>query len=117
MSSRRGAGKPSKKSQFEELRRLREQGKTRLDTYEVEEEEEIYDELDEEGYKDLVRKRLQEDDFVVDDQGEGYVDYGIDDWEDRRRDLTESEDEEGAASKKNTKSGRHARCLRRTDSD
>ena len=65
-----------------ELRELRAAGKTRLATYEVAEEEQLYDEVDDEGYKDIVRKRLDEDDFVVDDDGTGYADDGREEWED-----------------------------------
>jgi DNA polymerase alpha subunit A len=56
------------------------------------EEEQLYDEVDEEGYKKVVRDRLDQDDFIVDDNGEGYVDDGREDWEVDA--ATESEDEE-----------------------
>ena len=79
-SRRSAAVRPHDK--FAELRTLREAGKTRLSTYEVEEEEQIYDELDEEGYRKRMREKMLEDDFVVDDHGEGYVDNGEeDDWD------------------------------------
>lgn len=38
--------------------------------------DEVYDEVTEEEYQQLVRKRQQADDFVVDDDGLGYVDDG-----------------------------------------
>lgn len=38
--------------------------------------DEVYDEVTEEEYQDLVRKRQQADDFVVDDDGLGYADDG-----------------------------------------
>lgn len=63
-----------------ELRALRASGKKRFDTYEVEEAQDIYDEVDEEGYKQVIRKRLDDDDFVVGDTGEGYADDGREDW-------------------------------------
>lgn len=63
-----------------ELRALRASGKTRLSTYQVEEEENLYDEVDEEGYKKVVRNRLDQDDFIVDDNGEGYADDGREEW-------------------------------------
>lgn len=109
MSSRRGAAnsKASKASKFEELRRLRESGKTRLDTYEVEEEEQLYEEIDEEGYKKIVKNRLLEDDFVVDDHGEGYIDYGVDDWGAEPGGESYSEDESGPKSIKDKKNGEH----------
>lgn len=92
MSSRR---KANAKVGFAELRRLREEGKTRLSTYEVEEGEKLYEEVDEDEYKKVVRKRLDEDDFVVDDGGEGYVDNGMDDWGDEGRYYSDEEGEEG----------------------
>lgn len=58
------------------LRALRAAGKTAFDDYEVQEAEELYDNVDEEAYKKVVRKRLDEDDFVVDDNGAGYADDG-----------------------------------------
>ena len=70
----------SRASRLAELRALRASGKTRLSTYQVEEEENIYDEVDEEGYKKLVRGRLDRDDFVVDDNGDGYADDGREEW-------------------------------------
>lgn len=74
------------------LRALRAAGKTAFDDYEVQEAEELYDNVDEEAYKKVVRKRLDEDDFVVDDNGAGYADDG------REEDFAEyadySDDEE-----------------------
>lgn len=76
-----------------ELRALRAAGKTRLSTYEVVEEEQLYDEVDEEGYKKVVRGRLDEDDFIVDDNGEGYADDGREEWDSDRRQTDSEEDE------------------------
>lgn len=70
----------SRASRLAELRALRESGKTRLSTYKVEEEENLYEEVDEEGYKKVVRARLDQDDFVIDDNGEGYADDGREEW-------------------------------------
>ncbi|KAF2843119.1 hypothetical protein M501DRAFT_993968 [Patellaria atrata CBS 101060] len=77
-----------------ELRALRAAGKTRISTYEVEEEKSIYEEVDEEGYKKVVRKRLDEDDFVVDDNGEGYADDGREEWDDERQKYSSESEEE-----------------------
>ncbi|KAI5293957.1 DNA-directed DNA polymerase alpha catalytic subunit pol1 [Ascosphaera acerosa] len=68
-----------------ELRRLRASGKTRLSTYEVEEDGDVYDEVDDEEYKKIIRRRLDQDDFVVDDNGIGYADDGREEWDDGRR--------------------------------
>ena len=84
---------PSKASHLAELRALRASGKTRLSTYEVEEAEDIYDEHDETGYNKVVRARLDQDDFVVDDNGEGYADDGREEWMGERRYHSASESE------------------------
>lgn len=83
----------SRRSKLEELRALRASGKKRLASYQVEDEGDVYEELDEEGYKKLVRQRLDRDDFVVDDNGEGYADDGREDWNDPRRYDSDSEGE------------------------
>jgi DNA polymerase alpha subunit A len=76
----------SRAARLAELRALRASGKTRAAAYEVEDEVDIYEEVDEEGYKKVVRSRLDKDDFVVDDNGEGYADDGREeDWQDDRR--------------------------------
>jgi len=112
MSSRR---KENIKTGFAELARLREEGKTRLSTYEVEEGEKLYEEVDEDEYKKVVRKRLDEDDFVVDDGGEGYVDNGMDDWEDEGRYYSDEEVKDGdeKLSKKELKRKREEEKVRR----
>ena len=75
----------SKRAKFAELRALRASGKKRLDSYQIENQGAIYDEVDEEGYKRVVRDRLNEDDFVVDDKGEGYADDGREEWQSERQ--------------------------------
>jgi len=49
--SRRSGTKVKPHSKFAELRRLRQEGKTRLSTYEIKEEEDLYEEVDEDAYK------------------------------------------------------------------
>jgi DNA polymerase alpha subunit A len=85
---------PSKAERLAQLRALRAAGKTAFDTYEVEEAESIYETVDDEGYKKVVRSRLDQDDFVVDDNGEGYIDDGREDWQDEGRLYEDSESEE-----------------------
>ncbi|RKF80989.1 DNA polymerase alpha catalytic subunit [Golovinomyces cichoracearum] len=70
----------NQRARFAELRALRESGKKRLETYEIHQQEDIYEEVDEDNYKKVVRARLNEDDFVIDDNGEGYVDDGREEW-------------------------------------
>ena len=82
------------RARLAELRELRASGKTRLSTYQVEDEENVYDEVDEEGYKKVVRGRLDQDDFVIDDNGEGYADDGREEWMGEQRDETPSGEEE-----------------------
>ena len=86
---------PSKAERLAELRALRAAGKTGFDSYKVQEAESIYDTVDDEGYKNVVRQRLDQDDFVVDDNGEGYADDGREDWQDERQ-AHDSESEEDA---------------------
>lgn len=95
------------RSKFAELRALRESGKKRLDTYEVSREEDLYDELDEEGYKRVVRDRLNQDDFVIDDNGEGYVDDGREDWDRRAEYDSQSDGDLPVKGKSNTKAGEY----------
>jgi len=90
----------SRAARLAELRALRASGKTRVATYEVDDVEKIYEEVNEEDYKKVVRKRLDDDDFVVDDNGEGYADDGREDWQnDPQDEYSESEEEAPARGK------------------
>ncbi|PWY84647.1 DNA polymerase alpha, catalytic subunit [Aspergillus sclerotioniger CBS 115572] len=82
------------RAKLAELRALRAAGKKRLSTYEVEEQGDIYEEVDDEGYKKIIRNRLDQDDFVVDDNGEGYADDGREVWNERNADYGDSESED-----------------------
>ncbi|KAH6624453.1 hypothetical protein B0J18DRAFT_178543 [Chaetomium sp. MPI-SDFR-AT-0129] len=82
----------TKRDRFAELRALRQSGKKKFDTYEVEDAADLYEEVDENQYKKIVRDRLNEDDFVVDDNGEGYADDGREEW-DRMRTYESESDE------------------------
>lgn len=95
------------RAKFAELRSLRESGKKRLDTYQVHQEEDLYEEVDEDGYKKVVRERLNQDDFVIDDNGEGYADDGREEWDQRPGYGSESE-EELPAKGKSGKAGKSA---------
>lgn len=79
------------RAKLAELRALRESGKKAFDNYRVDDVDKLYDEVDEAGYKEIVRERLNQDDFVVDDNGEGYADDGREDWDRVRRDDSDSE--------------------------
>lgn len=82
------------RAKLAELKALRAAGKKRLATYEVKDEGNIYDEIDEDGYKKLVRKRLDQDDFVIDDTGEGYADDGREEWNDSKHYYSDSDGDE-----------------------
>ncbi|KAM7200278.1 putative dna polymerase [Rhypophila sp. PSN 637] len=69
------------RGKFAELRALRQSGKSKFDTYKVEDVEDLYEEVDENQYKAIVRERLDQDDFVVDDNGAGYADDGREEWD------------------------------------
>ncbi|KAK8019242.1 DNA polymerase [Apiospora arundinis] len=83
----------NKRNKFAELRALRASGKKAIDSYEVEDTADLYDEVDENQYKKIVRERLNQDDFVVDDNGEGYADDGREEWDRVQPHDSESEDE------------------------
>ncbi|KAK4242477.1 hypothetical protein C8A03DRAFT_11363 [Achaetomium macrosporum] len=84
--------KANKRDRFAELRALRQAGKKKFDTYEVAEVEDLYEEVDENQYKNIVRDRLNQDDFVVDDNGEGYADDGREEWDRVHAYESESDD-------------------------
>ncbi|KAL2146027.1 hypothetical protein VTI28DRAFT_5366 [Corynascus sepedonium] len=84
--------KATKRDKFAELRALRQAGKKKFDTYEVEDAADLYEEVDENQYKKIVRARLNEDDFVVDDNGEGYADDGREEWDRVQAYDSESDD-------------------------
>lgn len=84
----------SRAAKLKELRELKRLGRKRGGTaYQDASEatEDIYDEVDDEGMRKIMRERLNEDDFVVDDNGAGYVDNGQDDFEDRASDSGDEE--------------------------
>ena len=72
-SSRRNANTRRDKKQ-QALAALRSGGG--LDDYEVNQDDDIYDVVDEDEYQELVKKRRHREDFVVDDDGLGYYDDG-----------------------------------------
>ncbi|XP_052216559.1 DNA polymerase alpha catalytic subunit-like isoform X2 [Dreissena polymorpha] len=68
--------KKDKGGKLAALARLRDvKSKGGKNKYDKDEEEDVYEEVDEEEYSDIVRKR-QEDDWIVDDDGSGYVEDG-----------------------------------------
>ncbi|KAL4066177.1 hypothetical protein J3A83DRAFT_4433487 [Scleroderma citrinum] len=86
---------------FAEYKRAREGGPR---NWKVEEDVALYDEVTEDQYKSIVRGRLQRDDFVVDDGVSGYMDNGMDDWDQQEADE-EDDEEEHYSTKKSRKAG------------
>lgn len=84
-----------RRSKFEGLRALRKSGRTAFDQYEVSEDNALYEEVDENQYKDIVRQRLNQDDFVVDDNGAGYADDGREEWDRTHVYESDSDDNDG----------------------
>ncbi|CCH58980.1 hypothetical protein TBLA_0B01370 [Henningerozyma blattae CBS 6284] len=71
----------------------------------------IYDEIDEIEYRNRKRQELLHDDFVIDDDGKGYVDRGIEDEENGyySDELSEEDDEtNNNLNKKNSKSKKNS---------
>ncbi|XP_040279637.1 DNA polymerase alpha catalytic subunit isoform X2 [Bufo bufo] len=74
-ASRSRREKTEKKGRKEALERLRKAKSGEKVKYEVEEMASIYEEVDEDSYSRIVRER-QDDDWIVDDDGAGYVEDG-----------------------------------------
>lgn len=85
----------TKADKLEKLRKLRaaKNGKIINDDDEYEDNK-LYDEIDEKEYRSRKRQELLQDDFVVDDDGLGYVDNGIENDTERSRYYSAEEDEE-----------------------
>jgi DNA polymerase alpha subunit A len=89
----------------DKLRALREARAARSSVVVASEEKneengEIYDEVDEDTYRQHKRDQMMNDDFIVDDDGEGYVDNGVDEWDDSNRHYSSEEEQEDASIKR-----------------
>ena len=103
--SRRAIKQRAPASKFEELKAARAGGKSRLEQYNPDQDANtLYDEIDEVDYQ---RAKLQ-DDFVVDDHGEGYVDNGMEELE-RDRQYSSEEDEAQEDRRRGGKRGKKAK--------
>lgn len=106
--ARRTVTQKDNSSKFAELRALKQSGRKRIDTYQDNVEDDIYHELDEDDYKKVVRDRLDKDDFVVDDNGLGYADNGMDEWDERHQ-FSEDEGD------RHRRKGRNGPSTKKTD--
>uniref|UniRef100_A0A671R8V1 DNA polymerase n=1 Tax=Sinocyclocheilus anshuiensis TaxID=1608454 RepID=A0A671R8V1_9TELE len=101
-SRREKKEKVGRKSALEQLKRAKKGEKVK---YEVEEFTSIYEEVDEEQYSKIVRER-QDDDWIIDDDGTGYVEDGREIFDDDLHDDALEKDPKsgkGGDSKKNVK--------------
>jgi DNA polymerase alpha subunit A len=109
--SRRNIKQRAPASKFEELKAARAGGKSRLEQYKPDEDSyTLYDEIDEAEYQ---RAKLQ-DDFVVDDGGEGYVDNGMDELE-RERQYSSEEDDEAEEERRPGRKGKKGAKKQKND--
>ncbi|CAG8551442.1 12204_t:CDS:10 [Ambispora leptoticha] len=90
--SHRRSQKKDKAIHFEVFRQQRNARGSRLEQYQIEEED-IYDEIGEDEYKARLDEQNSEEEFVVDDDGRGYVDYGMEEVEQPFSDEQQSEDD------------------------
>ena len=73
---RTGTKKQGREAVRAALRAARDGTNARSDQWEQKEEKDVYEQVTESEYADIVRKRRQNEDFVVDDDGLGYFDDG-----------------------------------------
>ncbi|KAI5952887.1 POL1 [Candida jiufengensis] len=106
----------SREARREKLKLLKEARRTGrniiIDSDEDTNLNEIYDEVDEEAFREHKRKQLMEDDFIVDDNGEGYVDNGADEWDDSSRPNYYSDEDEEVSSKKRKKNSKDSKPVK-----
>ncbi|BGP09423.1 DNA-directed DNA polymerase alpha catalytic subunit pol1 [Rhodotorula toruloides] len=99
MSSARAA-----RERMEALRKARESGKR---DYQLKEQEAVYDEVEEDVYRSVVRGRLMEDDFIEEDDGvSGYADNGMDDWDRSASEHDDDDDDEKERRKEERKAAK-----------
>lgn len=104
------------RAKLAELKALRQSGKKAFENYQVDDADNLYDEVDEDGYKKIVRERLNQDDFVVDDNGEGYADDGREDWDRVQHYESDSEEEGAQPTKGRTSKAGRSICMLSLDS-
>ena len=76
--SRRERKPTARSSALEAMRAAREGGDEARDSrWDMPDEQDVYDEVNEDDYRSMVEKRREREDFVVDDNGFGYYDDGV----------------------------------------
>ncbi|KAL5598797.1 hypothetical protein BROUX41_003870 [Berkeleyomyces rouxiae] len=104
----------ARRAKLEQLRASRAAGKkVTLDVGQI---DSFYEEVDETEYKKIVRDRLNQDDFVVDDNGEGYADDGREEW-DREQPQYGSSDEDEALERGRPKTSKKKRAEEQAKQD
>ncbi|XP_032612593.1 DNA polymerase alpha catalytic subunit isoform X3 [Hylobates moloch] len=108
VSSRARREKKSKKGRQEALERLKKAKAGEKYKYEVEDFTGVYEEVDEEQYSKLVQAR-QDDDWIVDDDGIGYVEDGREIFDDDLEDDALDAGEKGKDGKARNKDKRNVK--------
>lgn len=76
-----------------------------LETAEGGKDVDIYDEVDEQEYRKHKRDQLLNDDFIVDEHGEGYAETGADDWDANDHRYSDDDDERDGSDEANESVG------------
>ncbi|KAF3812941.1 hypothetical protein GH733_019283 [Mirounga leonina] len=108
VASRSRREKKSKRGRQEALERLKRAKAGEKYKYEVEDFTSVYEEVDEEQYSKLVQAR-QDDDWIVDDDGIGYVEDGREIFDDDLEDDALDSHEKGKDDKARTKDKRNVK--------
>uniref|UniRef100_A0A8D0VE40 DNA polymerase n=1 Tax=Sus scrofa TaxID=9823 RepID=A0A8D0VE40_PIG len=107
-ASRSRREKKSKKGRQEALERLKRAKAGEKYKYEVEDFTSVYEEVDEDQYSKLVQAR-QDDDWIVDDDGIGYVEDGREIFDDDLEDDALDSQEKGKDDKERNKDKRNVK--------
>ena len=76
LQERKRKEKEAKQKELQKMQEARLGGKSALDCMEDDDDDNVYDLVDDEEYAKIVKSRREESDFVVDDNGIGYADDG-----------------------------------------